>query len=50
MEDRLDRIESDPAFQRRMAESDKAIREGCATSHEDCMARLRFQEKKQRRK
>lgn len=35
MEERLDQVEADPAFQKMMAESDKAIREGRVTPHEE---------------
>jgi predicted transcriptional regulator len=35
MEDRLDKIEADPAFQAMMEESDRAIREGRVTPHEE---------------
>lgn len=31
MQDRLDKIEADPAFQKMMADSDQAIREGRVT-------------------
>ena len=34
MEARLDKIESDPAFQKMMADSGQAIREGRVTPHE----------------
>ena len=34
MEARLDKIEADPAFQKMMADSDQAIREGRVTPHE----------------
>jgi predicted transcriptional regulator len=34
MQDRLDKIEADPAFQKMMADSDQAIREGRVTPHE----------------
>jgi hypothetical protein len=34
MEDRLDKIEADPAFQKMMADSDQAIRGGRVTPHE----------------
>ena len=37
MEARLDKIEADPAFQKMMADSDLAIREGRVTSHEDVL-------------
>jgi len=48
MEDRLDRIEADPAFQKMMDESDKAIREGRVTSHKEVLRMLRAQKKKNR--
>ncbi|HEV2101296.1 MAG TPA: hypothetical protein VGR58_00825 [Candidatus Acidoferrum sp.] len=35
MEDRLEKIEADPAFQKMMKESDRAIREGRVTPHEE---------------
>jgi len=35
MEDRLERIEADPAFQKMMEQSDRAIREGRVTPHEE---------------
>ncbi len=34
MEERLDEIEADPAFQKMMSESDAAVRAGRLTSHE----------------
>jgi predicted transcriptional regulator len=34
MEARLDKIEADPAFEKMMADSDQAIREGRVTPHE----------------
>ena len=34
MEDHLDKVEADPAFQDMMRDSDRAIREGRVTSHE----------------
>jgi len=51
MEDRLDKIEADPAFQKMMRESDRAIREGRVTSHEEVlrMSRTRSKRKPQRR-
>jgi predicted transcriptional regulator len=39
MEDRLEKIEADPAFQRMMEESDRAIREGRVTPHEEVVRR-----------
>jgi predicted transcriptional regulator len=35
MEDRLEKIEADPTFQKMMEESDRAIREGRVTPHEE---------------
>jgi len=35
MEDRLEKIEADPAFQKMMEDSDRAIREGRVTPHEE---------------
>ena len=51
MEDRLDKIEADPAFQQMMRESDRAIREGRVTSHEEVlrMSRMRSKRKTHRR-
>jgi predicted transcriptional regulator len=48
MEDRLERIEENPRFQAMMRESDKAIREGRVTSHEQVvqMSRRRAKRKK----
>jgi predicted transcriptional regulator len=34
MEARIDKVETDPAFQKMMADSEKAIREGRVTPHE----------------
>jgi predicted transcriptional regulator len=39
MEDRLEKIEADPAFQKMMEESDRAIREGHVTPHEEVIRR-----------
>jgi predicted transcriptional regulator len=39
MEDRLEKIEADPAFQKMMEESDRAIREGRVTPHEEVVRR-----------
>lgn len=39
MEDRLEQIETDPAFQKMMHESDRAIREGRVTPHEEVVRR-----------
>jgi predicted transcriptional regulator len=49
MEDRLDKIEADPAFQRMMAESDKAIREGRTISHNEVLRRMYAQRKQKKR-
>jgi predicted transcriptional regulator len=46
MEDRLDKIEADPAFQGMMRESDKAIREGRVTSHDDVLQMSRTRSKR----
>jgi hypothetical protein len=48
MEDRLDKIESDPAFQKMMAESDKAIREGRVTPHSEVVRMSRARTKKRK--
>src|SRR5713226_237032 len=47
-EDRLDKIESDPAFQKMMAESDKAIREGRVTPHSEVVRMSRARTKKRK--
>jgi len=47
MEERLDKIEADPGFQKMMSESDKAIREGRVTSHEEV---IRMSSAKRKRK
>jgi predicted transcriptional regulator len=41
MEDHLDKIEGDPAFQEMMRNSDRDIREGRVTPHEEVMRRSR---------
>ncbi len=41
MEDRLERIEADPAFQKMMEESDRAIRKGRVTPHEEVVRKSR---------
>jgi predicted transcriptional regulator len=46
MEDRLDKIEADPAFQKMMAESD--IREGRVTPHSEVVRMSRARSKKRR--
>jgi Arc/MetJ-type ribon-helix-helix transcriptional regulator len=48
MEDRLDKIESDPAFQKMMDESDKAIRKGRVTSHSEVVRMNRARSKKRK--
>jgi predicted transcriptional regulator len=51
MEERLDKIEGDPQFQRIMDESERAIREGRVTSHEEVlrMSRARSRRRTKRR-
>jgi predicted transcriptional regulator len=48
MEDRLDEIEAQPAFQKMMAESDRAIREGRVTPHGDVVHMSRRRTKKRK--
>jgi len=48
MEDRLDKIEADPAFQKMMDESDKAIREGRVTPHNEGLRMARARNKKKK--
>ena len=48
MEDRLDKIEADPAFLKMMAESDKAIREGRVTPHSEVVRMSRARSKKRK--
>ncbi len=48
MEDRLDKIEADPAFQKMMAESDRAIREDRVTPHSEVVRMSRTRAKKRR--
>jgi predicted transcriptional regulator len=48
LEDRLDKIEADPAFQKMMEESDKAIREGRVTSHREVLRMSRERAKKRK--
>jgi predicted transcriptional regulator len=48
MEDRLDKIEADPAFQKMMDESDKAIREGRVTPHSEVVRMSRGRSKKRK--
>jgi predicted transcriptional regulator len=49
MEDRLDKIEADPGFQEMMRASDKAIREGRVTSHEEVLRMSRSRSKRKTR-
>jgi len=42
MEDRLEQIEADPAFQKMMEESDRAVREGRVTPHEEVVRQSRM--------
>jgi len=49
MEDRLDKIEADPAFQKMMADSDQAIHEGRTISHEEVLRRMLSRRKQKRR-
>lgn len=49
MEERLDKIETDPAFQKMMAESEKAIGEGRTISHDEVLRRMRAKRKQKRR-
>ena len=48
MEDRLDKIEADPAFQKMMDESDKAIREGRVTPRSEVLRMSRARNKKKK--
>ncbi|MGA2096551.1 MAG: hypothetical protein ABSH39_09655 [Candidatus Acidiferrum sp.] len=48
MEDRLDKIEADPAFHKMMEESDRAIREGHVTSHREVLRMSRKRAKKRK--
>jgi predicted transcriptional regulator len=50
MEDRLEKIEADPAFQKMMVESDRAIREGRVTSHEEVVRKSRALAKRSAKK
>jgi predicted transcriptional regulator len=50
MEDRLDKIEADPAFQDMMEESDRAIREGRVTPHEEVVRMSRGISKRKTKK
>jgi predicted transcriptional regulator len=48
MEEQLDKIEADPAFQKMMAESEKAIREGRVTPHSEVVRMSRARSKKRK--
>jgi predicted transcriptional regulator len=48
MEGRLERIEADPAFQKMMAESNRAIREGRVTPHSEVVRMSRSRSKKKK--
>ncbi|HMD09892.1 MAG TPA: hypothetical protein VKH63_20330 [Candidatus Acidoferrum sp.] len=48
MEDRLDKIEADPAFQKMMDESEKAIRDGRVTPHSEVLRMSRAHNKKKK--
>jgi predicted transcriptional regulator len=50
MEDRLEKIEADPAFQKMMEESDRAIREGRLTPHEEVVRRSKALGKRRAKK
>ena len=50
MEDRLEKIEADPAFQKMMEESDRAIREGRVTPHEEVVRRSKALTKRNAKK
>ena len=50
MEDRLEKIEADPAFQKMMEESDRAIREGRVTPHEEVVRRSKALGKRRAKK
>jgi predicted transcriptional regulator len=49
MEDRLDKIEADPAFQKMMRESERAIAEGRVTPHEQVLRIARRNRKRKSR-
>ncbi|MGB2663453.1 MAG: hypothetical protein WAK48_05590 [Candidatus Acidiferrum sp.] len=49
MEDSLDKVDADPAFQALMNESDQAVREGRVTSHDDVLRILRKRAKRKSR-
>jgi predicted transcriptional regulator len=48
MEEHLDRIEGDPAFQKMIAQSEKAIREGRVTAHSEVKRMSRALAKKRK--
>ena len=48
MEDRLEKIEAHPAFQKMMAESGKAIQEGRVTPHSEVVRMSRARSKKRK--
>lgn len=48
VEHRLDKIEADPAFQKMIEESDKAIREGRVTPHGEVVRMSRARSKKRK--
>ena len=50
MEDRLEKIEADPAFQKMMEESDRAIREGRVTPHEEVVRKSKALRKRNAKK
>jgi predicted transcriptional regulator len=50
MEDRLAQIEADPAFQKMIEESDRAIREGRVTSHEEVIRKSKALAKRRSKK
>jgi predicted transcriptional regulator len=50
MEERLERIEDDPAFQKMMAEADADIRAGRVTPHSEVMRMARARVRKNRKK
>jgi predicted transcriptional regulator len=49
MEDRLDKIEADPTFQKMMRESERAIAEGRVTPHEQVLRLARRNRKRKSR-
>jgi predicted transcriptional regulator len=50
MENRLDEVEADPGFQQMMRESDKAIREGRVTPHEEVLRMSRRRSKRNQKR